>query len=121
MADNAILIGKAVTSADSLPETHGQVFLQGKLGNRHGLVAGATGTGKTVPRMTISAGFSRMGVPVFLADVKGDVAGLAVPGAMNDKIQARVKDIGIADYVNEPARSCSGTCSARTAIPSAPP
>jgi DNA helicase HerA-like ATPase len=101
MADNAILIGKAVTSADSLPETQGQVFLQGRLGNRHGLVAGATGTGKTVTLMTIAEGFSRMGVPVFLADVKGDVAGLAVPGAMNDKIQARVKDIGIADYVNE--------------------
>jgi uncharacterized protein len=101
MADNAILIGKAVTSPDSLPETHGQVFLQGSLGNRHGLVAGATGTGKTVTLMTIAEGFSRMGVPVFLADVKGDVAGLAVAGAMNDKIQARVKDIGIADYVNE--------------------
>ena len=101
MADNAILIGKAVTSPDSLPETQGQVFLQGRLGNRHGLVAGATGTGKTVTLMTIAEGFSRMGVPVFLADVKGDVAGLAVPGAMNDKIQARVKDIGIADYVNE--------------------
>ncbi|HEY1142049.1 MAG TPA: helicase HerA-like domain-containing protein [Lysobacter sp.] len=101
MADNAILIGKAVTSPDSLPETHGQVFLQGRLGNRHGLVAGATGTGKTVTLMTIAEGFSRMGVPVFLADVKGDVAGLAVAGAMNDRIQARVKEIGIADYVNE--------------------
>ena len=64
MADNAILIGKAVTSADSLPETHGQVFLQGKLGNRHGLVAGATGTGKTVTLMTIAEGFSRIGVPL---------------------------------------------------------
>ena len=101
MADNAILIGMAVTSPDSLPETHGQVFLQGRLGNRHGLVAGATGTGKTVTLMTIAEGFSRMGVPVFLADVKGDVAGLAVAGAMNDRIQARVKEIGIADYVNE--------------------
>jgi uncharacterized protein len=101
MADNAILIGKAVTSPDSLPETHGQVFLQGRLGNRHGLVAGATGTGKTVTLMTIAEGFSRMGVPVFLADVKGDVAGLAVAGAMNDRIQERVKEIGIADYVNE--------------------
>jgi uncharacterized protein len=101
MADNAILIGKAVTSPDSLPETDGQVFLQGRLGNRHGLVAGATGTGKTVTLMTIAEGFSRMGVPVFLADVKGDVAGLAVAGAMNDRIQARVKEIGIADYVNE--------------------
>ena len=101
MADNTILIGKAVTTPDSLPETHGQVFLQGRLGNRHGLVAGATGTGKTVTLMTIAEGFSRMGVPVFLADVKGDVAGLAVPGAMNDKLQARVKEIGIADYTNE--------------------
>ena len=101
MADNAILIGKAVTSPDSLPETHGQVFLQGRLGNRHGLVAGATGTGKTVTLMTIAEGFSRMGVPVFLADVKGDVAGLAMPGAMNDKIQSRVNEIGVADYVNE--------------------
>src|SRR5688500_9897756 len=91
-----ILVGKAVTTP-----TSGNVFLLPKYGNRHGLVAGATGTGKTVTLMTIAEGFSRMGVPVFLADVKGDVAGLAVPGAMNDKIQARVKDIGIADYVNE--------------------
>ena len=101
MADNAILLGKAVTSPDSLPETRGQVFLQGRLGNRHGLVAGATGTGKTVTLMTIAEGFSRMGVPVFLADVKGDVAGLAVPGTQNEKLQARVQDIGLADYVNE--------------------
>ncbi|QNP40369.1 helicase HerA-like domain-containing protein [Lysobacter solisilvae (ex Woo and Kim 2020)] len=101
MADNAILIGKAVTAPDSLPETHGQVFLQGRLGNRHGLVAGATGTGKTVTLMTIAEGFSRMGVPIFLADVKGDVAGLAVPGTSNDKLQARIQEIGIADYANE--------------------
>jgi len=101
MADNAILLGKAVTSPDSLPETHAQVFLQARLGNRHGLVAGATGTGKTVTLMTIAEGFSRMGVPVFLADVKGDVAGLAVPGTLNEKLQARIQDIGIADYANE--------------------
>jgi len=101
MADNAILLGKAVTSPESLPETHGQVFLQARLGNRHGLVAGATGTGKTVTLMTIAEGFSRMGVPVFLADVKGDVAGLAVPGTLNEKLQTRIQDIGIADYVNE--------------------
>jgi DNA helicase HerA-like ATPase len=98
---NAILIGKSVTSPDSLPETHGQVFLQGRLGNRHGLVAGATGTGKTVTLMTIAEGFSRMGVPVFLADVKGDVAGLAVPGTLNDKLQARIQEIGLADYATE--------------------
>jgi DNA helicase HerA-like ATPase len=98
---NAILIGKSVTSPDSLPETQGQVFLQGRFGNRHGLVAGATGTGKTVTLMTIAEGFSRMGVPVFMADVKGDVAGLAMPGALNDKLQARINDIGISDYANE--------------------
>ena len=98
---NAVLLGKAVTAPDSLPETHGQVFLQGRLGNRHGLVAGATGTGKTVTLMTIAEGFSRMGVPVFLADVKGDVAGLAMPGAMNDKLQSRIQEIGIAGYANE--------------------
>jgi DNA helicase HerA-like ATPase len=99
--NNAILIGKAVTSPDSLPETRGQVFLHGRLGNRHGLVAGATGTGKTVTLMTIAEGFSHMGVPVFMADVKGDVAGLAMPGTMNDKLQARISDIGIGDYANE--------------------
>ena len=80
-----ILIGKAVTTPDS-----GQVFLQPQFGNRHGLVAGATGTGKTVTLMTLAEGFSRLGVPVFLADVKGDVAGLAVAGTLNDKLQARI-------------------------------
>ncbi|MGN7916173.1 MULTISPECIES: helicase HerA-like domain-containing protein [Lysobacter] len=90
---NDILIGKAVTTPDS-----GQVFLHTKLGNRHGLVAGATGTGKTVTLMTLAEGFSRQGVPVFLADVKGDVAGLAMPGTLNDKLQARLGEIGIADF-----------------------
>jgi DNA helicase HerA-like ATPase len=98
-----ILVGKAVTTPDSLPESHGSVVLLPKYGNRHGLVAGATGTGKTVTLMTLAEGFSRIGVPVFLADVKGDVAGLAVPGAPGDKLQARVKEIGIADYRNEGA------------------
>src|SRR4030095_11366824 len=91
-----ILVGKSVTTAEG-----GPVLLDPKYGNRHRLVAGATGTGKTVTLMTIAEGFSRMGVPVFLADVKGDVAGLAVPGALNEKLQARIQDIGIADYVNE--------------------
>ncbi len=99
--NHAVLLGKAVTTPDALPETQGHVYLQGRLGNRHGLVAGATGTGKTVTLMTIAEGFSRMGVPVFLADVKGDVAGLAVPGTPNEKLQARIAEIGIADYANE--------------------
>jgi uncharacterized protein len=54
------------------------VRLLGKYGNRHGLVAGATGTGKSVTLMVMAEGFSRLGVPVFMADVKGDIAGLAV-------------------------------------------
>src|SRR5690606_22195885 len=91
-----ILVGKAVTTPES-----GNVFLLPKLGNRHGLVAGATGTGKTVTLMTLAEGFSRIGVPVFLADVKGDVAGLATAGTMNEKLQQRIDQIGIADYRNE--------------------
>lgn len=94
---NPILVGKSVTTPDS-----GNVYLQPKLGNRHGLVAGATGTGKTVTLMTLAEGFSKIGVPVFLADVKGDVAGLAVAGTPNDRISQRVAELGITDYVQQP-------------------
>ena len=79
------------------------VNLLAKYGNRHGLIAGATGTGKTISLMVLAEGFSRMGVPVFIADVKGDVAGLAMAGIANDKIQQRVAQIGIEGYVNEPS------------------
>ena len=98
LATNAILVGKAVIPADA-----GQVWLQPKFGNRHGLVAGATGTGKTVTLMTLAEGFSRIGVPVFMADVKGDVAGLAVAGSTSDKLQQRIAEIGMPDYRNEAA------------------
>lgn len=77
------------------------VYLLTKYGNRHGFVAGATGTGKTISLMVLAEGFSRLGVPVFMADVKGDVGGLAVPGIKNEKIEQRVKRIGIKDYANE--------------------
>ena len=93
-----ILVGKAITTPES-----GQVHLLPKYGNRHGLVAGATGTGKTVTLMTLAEGFSRIGVPVFLADVKGDVSGLAVPGTTSEKLQARIAQIGVPDYRNEAA------------------
>ena len=86
-----ILLGKGIT--DDIPVT-----LQPKFGNRHGLVAGATGTGKTVTLMTLAEGFSRMGVPVFMADVKGDVAGLAAAGDGSERVLQRAKDIGIAGY-----------------------
>ncbi|HNS33034.1 MAG TPA: DUF853 family protein [bacterium] len=78
------------------------VSLLARYGNRHGLVAGATGTGKTVSLLVIAEGFSRMGVPVFMTDVKGDVAGLAMAGVSNEKITQRVSQIGVENYVNEP-------------------
>jgi uncharacterized protein len=78
------------------------VRLIGKYGNRHGLIAGATGTGKSVSLMVLAEGFSRMGVPVFMADVKGDIAGLSMAGTMNERIAQRVAQIGIEGYVNEP-------------------
>ena len=93
---DSILVGKAITTADS-----GQVHLLAKYGNRHGLVAGATGTGKTVTLMTLAEGFSQLGVPVFLADVKGDVSGLAVAGASNEKLQQRVEQIGVDGWTPE--------------------
>ena len=70
--------------------------------NRHGLIAGATGTGKTVTLQTIAEQFSAAGVPVFLADVKGDLSGICMSGSPDFKhaatLEARAKEIGIADY-----------------------
>ena len=86
-----ILLGKGLT--DDIP-----VHLLPRFGNRHGLVAGATGTGKTVTLMTLAENFSRIGVPVFLADAKGDVAGLAVPGEGGQKLAARAAEIGVDGY-----------------------
>jgi uncharacterized protein len=77
------------------------VTLLARYGNRHGLVAGATGTGKTVSLMVLAEGFSRLGAPVFIADVKGDVAGLAQAGTLNDKIQQRVAQLGLTGYATE--------------------
>jgi DNA helicase HerA-like ATPase len=88
---NQILIGKGERP----------VHLRAEYGNRHGLIAGATGTGKTVSLLVLAEGFSRLGVPVFMADVKGDVAGLAMAGNDNDRIRQRVAEIGIDDYAHQ--------------------
>jgi hypothetical protein len=77
------------------------VHLLAQYGNRHGLVAGATGTGKSVSLMTLAEGFSRLGVPVFMADVKGDIAGMAMPGTASDRVLARVRDIGVEGWTPE--------------------
>ena len=68
------------------------------LANRHGLIAGATGTGKTVTLQTLAQGFSAIGVPVFMADVKGDLSGLSQPGAMTPKLQERINALGLEGF-----------------------
>ena len=77
------------------------VHLLARWGNRHGLIAGATGTGKTVTLMVLAEGFARMGVPVFMADVKGDMAGLAMAGRADEKVRRRADEIGVEGYANE--------------------
>lgn len=76
----------------------GQIHLNPRYANRHGLVAGATGTGKTVTLQCLAEGFSDLGVPVFLADVKGDISGLSQAGKPHPKIDERVTKINIANY-----------------------
>ncbi len=73
------------------------------MSNRHGLVAGATGTGKTVTLQVLSEGFSRLGVPVFAADIKGDLSGLAASGKPHPKIDERLAQIPLPDYRLQPS------------------
>ena len=73
-------------------------YILPKMANRHGLIAGATGTGKTVTLQTLAEGFSRLGVPVFMADVKGDLSGMSQAGGGNPKVDARVQLLGLTDY-----------------------
>ncbi len=82
---DSILIAKSKRGLSLLPQ----------MSNRHGLIAGATGTGKTVTLQVIAEGLSRIGVPVFMADVKGDLAGISQPGGQNPKIAERARQLGI--------------------------
>jgi DNA helicase HerA-like ATPase len=74
------------------------VYLDPRLANRHGLIAGATGTGKTVSLQILAEAFSRRGVPVFMADVKGDLSGISQPGKEHPKLRERAQQIGLDDY-----------------------
>ena len=74
------------------------LYLLPAMSNRHGLIAGATGTGKTVTLQVMAESFSRIGVPVFAADVKGDLSGISQPGVDNPKIADRVKKLNLADF-----------------------
>ena len=83
-----ILVGKGESAICLLPS----------MANRHGLIAGATGTGKTVTLQVLAEGFSHRGVPVFLADVKGDLSGLSQAGEAKPKLLERAQRIGVADF-----------------------
>lgn len=74
------------------------VYMLPKMANRHGLIAGATGTGKTVTLKVLAETFSDMGVPVFLADVKGDIAGMLEAGVDSENMQERIKRFGLAEH-----------------------
>src|SRR5512136_2495108 len=84
----SLVIAKAKTEIAIIP----------KMANRHGLIAGATGTGKTVTLRTLAEQFSAIGVPVFMADVKGDLSGLPFPGGENPKVKERIQSLGLADF-----------------------
>ena len=75
-----------------------EIYLYPKMANRHGLIAGATGTGKTVTLRVLAEQFSNLGVPVFMADVKGDLSGIAKPGGDNPKIAERVRDLKLEGF-----------------------
>ena len=74
------------------------VYLEPGMANRHGLIAGATGTGKTVTLKVLAEAFSDMGVPVFLADVKGDLSGMCQPGSENKHIRRSIDTMGLGDF-----------------------
>ncbi|NMC63154.1 MAG: DUF853 family protein, partial [SAR324 cluster bacterium] len=84
-----------MTKAFTIAKGTEDVQLLSSMANRHGLIAGATGTGKTITLKVMAENFSSIGVPVFISDVKGDVASIAMPGADTDKLKARIASLAI--------------------------
>ncbi|MBN9074354.1 MAG: DUF853 domain-containing protein [Rhizobiales bacterium] len=93
--DDSIFIGASRKPDDSYQKAEKLLL---KFGNRHGLVTGATGTGKTVTLQILAEGFSNAGVPVFCADVKGDLSGIAMPGTAQDFLEKRAKQVKLSPY-----------------------
>ncbi len=83
-------------------DNNADISLLPKLANRHGLITGATGTGKTVSLQVLAEGFSRLGVPCFMADVKGDLTGLSQTGGGNQRVTDRVTMLKLTGFANEP-------------------
>jgi len=90
----AVTLGAAMQHDVAVPRVQVRVPLA--MMNRHGLVAGATGTGKTKTLQVMAEQLSDAGVPVFISDIKGDISGLASPAALDEKITSRVASIGFA-------------------------
>jgi DNA helicase HerA-like ATPase len=93
---SAVTFGAAMDGDTALPAAQVRVPLA--MMNRHGLVAGATGTGKTKTLQVLAEQLSDAGVPVFISDIKGDISGLAAPAEANEKLVARASAVGFADY-----------------------
>ncbi len=75
-----------------------QLYLLPQMANRHGLITGATGTGKTITLKVMAESFSSIGTPVFVTDIKGDLAGLCAPGVSNAKMDERIANLGLSDF-----------------------
>ncbi|ANF82590.1 ATP-binding protein [Acinetobacter sp. NCu2D-2] len=88
-------MGTPIVIAKKTSDTSQEIVLHSEFANRHGLIAGATGTGKTVTLKVLAENFSRIGVPVFLADAKGDVSSLAQAGESNPKFDERIQSLNI--------------------------
>ena len=129
LQDNKIWVGSS---------TGTPVYLLPSMANRHGLIAGATGTGKTVSLKVLAESFSDMGVPVFLSDIKSDLSGMVKPGVRSDGLDRRLAGCGAdpdafeykkypkAPHPNIPNNTrnilrCSGMYMPKKAIRSAPP
>jgi DNA helicase HerA-like ATPase len=93
MTDKDVLLGYATQDKSGRSGVY-PVHLNLKRANRHGLIAGATGTGKTVTLQALAESFSQQGVPVFLADVKGDISGISQPGKSHPKVNERLQALG---------------------------
>ncbi|MBP1729256.1 MAG: hypothetical protein H6Q56_1629, partial [Deltaproteobacteria bacterium] len=77
---------------------HAELFILPQMANRHGLITGATGTGKTVTLQTLAEQFSAIGVPCFMSDVKGDLTGISQTGGGNSKVTERLEKLGLAEH-----------------------